>query len=404
MSDLIRTKYNPIMQVHKTALRCGKCGLCRFIDNTKIENIRFSYICPSGARFRFEEYWGSGKSEIARGLITQLGATTMELDYSDRLLHALYTCTLCGGCQKMCEPIGKEPLKTIVALREKAVIDEAAPLTEHKKLIESILKNGNPWNRNPREKGTWTQGLKLKDMNVVTAKVLYFTGCFPLNQRLAANAANALKILGKIGLDVGVLGATEKCCGAAILKIGDRENFERYAKEHINLLNSLDIELLIASCSSCFNILRDEYPEIGDLNFEVKHITEVISEAVDKGTLKLEKEVKLKAAYHDPCTLGRYSGIYDEPREILSAIPGLELVEMYRNRENAWCCGAGGGGEVAAQYPDYAKWVASERIEEARAVGANAVITACPFCEDTLGRAGGGVEVMDIVEVVSRAV
>ncbi|MEW5945855.1 MAG: heterodisulfide reductase-related iron-sulfur binding cluster [bacterium] len=403
MSNLIRAEYNPLMQVHRTALRCGKCGLCRFIDNTKINDVRFSYICPSGARFRFEEYWGSGKSELARGLMTQLGATKMELEFDERLLHALYTCTLCAGCQKMCEGIGKEPLRTITALREKAVLDGEAPLDRQKELIDSILEHGNPWGRKPAEKGRWAENVRAKDIRNVEAKTLFFAGCFTLNRRLAPNAEHAVRILLKLGLDVGVLGAGETCCGAAILNAGDRRNFEAHAARHAAALNALGIETLVTACASCHRILRDEYPDVADVNFEVVHFSEILAGKLEDGGLKLGGKLKMKVTYHDPCTLGRFSGLYDEPRRVIGAIPGVELVEMQRSRGNSWCCGAGSGGEVRAQYPEFAKWTAEERLREARATGAEAIVTSCPFCEDMLSVGAGDIRVLDLAALAGAA-
>lgn len=414
MSRLTHHEYNPLMQSYKTAMRCGKCGLCRYIDNNEIRNSRFSFICPSGAKFKFEEYWGSGKSEILRGLITQLGAVTTEINFNERLIHALYTCTTCAGCQTICETIGKEPLKTIFSLREKAVL-EGEILPVHKEILDNIITYGNPWGNPPELRTQWFKHIKsVKDISKEKAKILFFVGCAPYKQEMIASTVSAVEILTKTGADFGILGSREKCCGIALMRIGDKRNFEKIAMQNLSIFNELGIEKIITACACCFQVLRDEYEEIANfsLNFEVQHITEYLAELIDTEELKLKKIssdiVTSKnpcITYHDPCNLGRYTNVYKPPRTVLTGIPGIEFVEMYRNRQNAWCCGAGGSGETAAAYPEYAKWVAEERIEEAKSVGANTIVTACPFCEDMLASAADdGVQVMDIARLVEKLI
>ncbi|MFH1537495.1 MAG: (Fe-S)-binding protein [bacterium] len=414
MSRLTHHEYNPLMQSHKTALRCGKCGLCRYIDNNEIQNIRFSFICPSGVKFKFEEYWGSGKSEMLRGLITQLGATTTEIEINERFLHALYTCTTCAGCQIICESIGKEPLKTIMSLREKVVLEEET-LEPHEKMIENILQSGNPWGNPAEERSKWLKSVKAaKDLNKEKAEVMFFVGCAPYKKELKESTLAAAKILAKTGADFGTLGASEQCCGIALARIGDRANFVKLAKQNLEKIKSTGVQKIITACACCFQTLRDEYEEIhgDDLPFEVLHITEYIDELLEDGKLKLKKPPAglfkgktPRVTYHDPCNLGRYTRTYKPPRNILNAVKGIKFVEFHRNKQNAWCCGAGGGGETAVAFPDFTKWVASERIEEAKDIKAENIVTACPFCEDMLSRAAGKkMQVMDIATMVAKLI
>ncbi|MEW5946936.1 MAG: (Fe-S)-binding protein [bacterium] len=414
MSRLTRHEYNPLMQSYRTAMRCGKCGLCRYIDNNEIRNLRFSLICPSGAKFKYEEYWGSGKSEILRGLVTQLGAVTTEIEINERLVHALYTCTACAGCQVICESIGKEPLKTIISIREKIFL-EGEILEPHKKMLGNIRETGNPWGRAAEARAGWLKDVEgAKDLAKDKAEVLFYVGCAPYKPELRESAAAAARILGKTGADFGTLGAREKCCGIAMMRIGDARGFEKIAAENLEAFGKSGAEKIVTSCACCFQVLRDEYEEIagGDLDFEVLHVTEYLSGLLDDGKLKLKKppadlfgSKKPRVTYHDPCSLGRYTRVYEPPRNVLNAVDGMEFVEMYRNRANSWCCGAGGGGETAAAYPDYAAWVAGERIEEAKAVGAGAVVTACPFCEDALAAAAGKhTRVIDVARLVDALV
>ena len=158
MSELTRNRYDPLLQVQKDAYRCGKCMLCKWIDHQEITDTEFMALCPSGARFRYEAYYASGRQEIARGLLEGT------LEYSDRLLHVLFTCTECGGCQVICADAGdKNPLKTIVALRERAFRDELAPLPEHETLIKSMDNYDNPWQQPRARRGNWMKRMELTD-------------------------------------------------------------------------------------------------------------------------------------------------------------------------------------------------------------------------------------------------
>ncbi len=174
-------------------------------------------------------------------------------------------------------------------------------------------------------------------------------------------------------------------------------------KKNIDLLNSLGVETIITACAGCHSTFKHSYE--GRLNAEVVHMTEYMARLVEEGRLPFKKEVNKTVTYHDPCHIGRYSRIFDAPRTVLQAIPGLKLREMERIRQWAFCCGAGGGAKSA--YPDYAQWVAEKRLEEAMDTGADTVVSACPFCENNLGDAAVAadypLEVVDIMAIVGEA-
>lgn len=398
MSELTRNRYDPLLQVQKDAYRCGKCMLCKWIDHQEITDTEFMALCPSGARFRYEAYYASGRQEIARGLLEGT------LEYSDRLLHVLFTCTECGGCQVVCADAGdKNPLKTIVALRERAFADELAPLPEHETLIKSMDNYDNPWQQPRARRGNWMKRMELTDARTHAVDVLYFVGCTaaydPGLQEIARTTASILK---SAGVRFGVLGKDELCCGSTLLRIGDYQSYERVAVRNMELLNGVKAGRIVTSCSGCNSILREEYPELGGLKQQVTHTLELIDELIQSGDIRLRKAVRKKVTYHDPCHLGRYTGVYEAPRRILEAIPGIELVEMPRNRQNAFCCGAGAG--VMSGFPDFARTVASERTREAAGTGAAALVTACPFCEQNLSSVTESeMEVLDILTLVSRS-
>lgn len=398
MSELTRNQYDPLLQVQKDAYRCGKCMLCKWIDHQEMTDTDFMALCPSGARYRYEAYYASGRQEIARGLLEGT------LEYSDRLLHVLFTCTECGGCQVVCSDAGdKNPLKTIVAMRERAFRDELAPLPEHEVLIKSMENYENPWQQPRARRDAWMRRMGLTDARAEKVDVLYFVGCTaaydPGLQEIARATA---QILNGAGVSFGVLGRDEICCGSTLLRIGDYRAYERVAGRNLELLNGLNVGRIVTSCSGCNSVLREEYEELGGLKAEVTHSLELIDELVRSGDIKLKKPVRKKVTYHDPCHLGRYTNVYDAPRRILEAIPGVELVEMPRNRGNSFCCGAGAG--VMSGFPDFARTVAAERTREAASTGAAALVTACPFCEQNLGSVREPeMEVLDILTLVRQS-
>jgi heterodisulfide reductase subunit D len=244
--------------------------------------------------------------------------------------------------------------------------------------------------------------MNLKDARKEDVDTLFFVGCTAAyDTKLQENARATADILTMAGVNFGVLGKDELCCGSTLLRMGDVDRYKKMAVKNIESLNSLGVERVVTACSGCSSVLRHEYPELGGLNAKVKHATELVQELVKKGQLELKKPIKKTVTYHDPCHLGRYAGVYEEPRKILGAIPGIELVEMPRNRENAFCCGAGAGVKTA--YPEFAQWVARERMREAASTGAELLVTACPFCEQNLGSVKQGPEVVDILDLVRES-
>jgi Fe-S oxidoreductase len=275
--------------------------------------------------------------------------------------------------------------------------------------------------------------MKVKDISREKAEVLYFAGCtYSYNANLQPVARATLKILQQAGVDVGILGAQENCCASPVLKVGMEDFFQEHAANNIRMINRLGVATVVTSCAGCSGILKSQYPGVEKMNFEVQHSVEYIEQLIQKGAIRFTKEVPLKVTWHDPCHLGRGGepqdlwegtrlkwglsdpprernygthGVYDPPRTILKAIPGVELLEMERIREFSWCCGAGGG--VKSAYPDFALATAKERIEEAQETGAEVIVTSCPWCEsnlrDGINAAGSTLRLMSLVEILEKA-
>ena len=204
-------------------------------------------------------------------------------------------------------------------------------------------------------------------------------------------------------MDFGILGAKERCCGSTAFRVGAVDMFEKYKKANVKQLNGLGIKTLVTACAGCYSTFANEYT--GELDFEVLHIVEFIARLVAEEKLTFKNELNLKVTYHDPCHIGRYGGLYDEPREILKALPGVDFREMVRIREYSLCCGSGGGVKTA--YPEVAMETAKMRVREAKDTGAEMIVTCCPFCEMNLKDGANAdpepMQVVDLLQLVSEA-
>lgn len=398
----------------KDMLRCTRCSCCKFVPISSIaKSWRFAYGCPSITKYNFHSYSGGGK------LITALSLLEGRIEYSDTLLDIIYKCTACGLCNLSCQTgTTMEVLEILFELRAKCFEDGKAPLPAHKPILDSIKSYDNVWLQPRARRTAWAKGLEIKDLNKEKADVLYFLGCtYAYNPKLQKVARDTVTILKRAGVDFGTLGNKELCCASPAFTIGAHEVFKDYAERNIETFNKLGVSKVITSCAGCYGLFKSRYPRLGkEMNFEMLHITEFFDQLIKEGKIKPTKELPMQVTYHDPCHLGRLSepsipsegkeaivegtniqfvkdvpkvlgmnGVFDPPRNVIQSIPGIELIEMERIREYSWCCGAGGG--VKSGYPDFALWTASERIEEAKSTGAEALVTSCPWCESNLGDA-----------------
>jgi Fe-S oxidoreductase len=417
----------------KDMMRCPRCSECKWIPGGKIQSWRFAGVCPSIGRYNFHAYSAGGK------LMMGLAMLNDKIGYTDDFLDIIYRCNVCGACDVLCKYTkDMEPLAVIHELRAKAV-EDGELLPQHMIVIDGLRKEDNMMQRLKADRGKWAEGLDVKDVTKEKAEVYYHAGCrYSFDEELWPIARDAVNLLKKAGVDVGIAGKEETCCGTRAYEMGYEGELTKYAQNNMEMLKTAGIKTLVTSCADCyqgFKVLYDKLGLKGDL--EVLHITEYLDRLIKEGKLKLTKSVPMTVTYHDPCHLGRLgepytpwegvekkvlnkvyiydppkpwrrgtNGVYDAPRDVLRSIPGLELVEMERIKEYAWCCGAGGG--VREAYPDFAMWTTLERIEEAKATGAEAMVTACPWCErnfnDALKETGDGFKIYDIVELVKRAV
>jgi len=277
-------------------------------------------------------------------------------------------------------------------------------------MVDSLKRDDNVFGKPKAERGDWAKGMDIKNAAGDKVEVAYHAGCMlSFEPELWEVPRSAVGLLKAAGIDVGIMSAEESCCGGRAYEIGYLGEFTKYAEHFIDTFNSLGVRRVVTSCSDGYSTFRKLYPRVDKaMKFDVMHMVEYLDELIKEKKLKFTSKVPMKVTYHDPCHLGRHlgeDGIYDAPRNVLKSIPGIELAEMERNRENAWCCGAGAG--VSQANPELALWTANERLKEAKATGATALATSCSWCErnfkDAVKEYGEDIEIYDISELAYRA-
>jgi len=340
-----------------------------------------------------------------------LALASGKLKLTNRLVESLYQCTLCGACDVMCKTQNDmEPLKVLIELREICVL-AGFELPEHKAFIDSINKYGNPFGQPPEKRYIWMP----KDVyQVQSAEILYFAGCTTSYLRREIARAT-VKIMQNVGIKFKVLGSNEFCCGKPAYKQGYIQIAKKMIEHNIKAINNMGVKLVVTSCPGCytsFSIFADEYSKV-KRKFEVLHFSQFVDQLMDEGKITFEKNVELKATYHDPCELGRLSKAwrpgddilgdpknYETPRKILNRIPGLQLVEMERIKEYSYCCGSDAGWA----FPDFVLRTSIHRLEEAKSTGAEAIITWCPTCANNFLHASRGqIKIYDAAQIIQMA-
>jgi Fe-S oxidoreductase len=359
---------------------CYQCGTCET-------------VCP----------WNQVRQFFVRRIINQAKFGVVPFESED-----IWLCATCGRCPQRC-PRGVEIIDVMRALRRLMIPDGVVPasIPSLRSTMTSLASVGNPWGQEPEDRAKWAQDLGVKEFNEET-ELLYFPCCYPsYDPRLRKVAQATATILNKAGVDFGILGPKEQCCGESVRKAGNETLFKRLARENIKTFVEHGVKKILVSSPHCFHTFKNEYPEF-KANFEVVHITQYVSELINEGRLPITKEYGKKVTYHDPCYLGRHNGIYDEPRAVLQQIPGLELAEMADAREDSLCCGMG-GGRVWMETEKNERF-SNIRIEQALDVGAEVLATACPYCVTALEDSrlvtnhADDIEVKDITEILQEVI
>jgi heterodisulfide reductase subunit D len=325
---------------------------------------------------------------------TMLGLIQGKFEITPAVVQAAFECTLCGNCDRWCALKNTEHTR---AFREYLLKNGVEPMKEHSSILASIKSYGNPWFQPRSARNRWSKGLNVPKASPGKQEVLFFAGCTSavtkqLNRGLVASA----KQLQKAGVDFAIMGQDEPCCGSTLLRVGQTDAFRQLSSENVKKFKALGVKKIVTACPGCYTTLRKSMEDAG-AKIEVAHISTEIAHLIREGKLKVNRSSE-RMTYHDPCHLGRLGGIFEEPREIVSAV--AKLVEMPNNRYEARCCGAGAGLQSA--FPKLSKDLASKRVAEAKSTGATTIVTSCPFCETQL-RTVPGIRVVDLLELLMDA-
>ena len=392
---MLRTR---LEDYYEMLILCRKCNMCKHLWSSNTYSWKFGYQCPSGEEFLLEPYYATGRIEMAIAVLEErLDPTT------HGFRHSLFTCTMCGSCDASADlACMLRPLNIIEELRVRTV-EKGGPLPKHAELIESCKANHNPYWRPHGQRFAWLPE-EVKPLPQ-TADVIYFAGCTSSYIRQEIAVAT-VKLLKRVGVDFGVLGEGEHCCGNTFFRTGNVEFGRELMKYNLEHLKNIGAKTVIFSCPECYRAFKDVDKYDLERTFECMSVAEYIQPLLPK--LKFKKLEK-RLTYHDPCEMGRNltEPVYEPPRELLKAIPGIELVEMPRSRRLAFCCGAGGG--VLSAYPDFATNTARRRLEEVidpvDGAGVKTLASSCPLCKENFLRVAPefGVEVKDITEIILDA-
>lgn len=418
--------YRPMME------RCSNCASCKFIPFDKVQSLRFADNCPSIGYYNFMTYSARGRFQLSQSLLD--GRAEMDETVTD-LIHS---CTSCGYCDIGCK-VTRYNLDVLDHnIEQKAyAVENGKTLPGQQPIMDNLAKENSmiPGTKK-QNRMDWAEGLNMKDLLKEKGEVAFFAGCkYSYTPKLQDAARAAVKLLQNAGVDVGTLGAADNCCTGRAKQMGFFKEFEKGATNNIKAFQTAGVKTIVTPCSDCYHAFKRQYAKLG-LDVQVLHVVEYIDQLIQEGKLTFTKEVPMTVTYHDPCHLGRLGesyvpwegkekkifnqihtweprkpryngayGIYDAPRNILKAIPGVKLVEMERIREYSWCCGA--GANCQDSNPEFSAWTAGERVTEANATGAEALVTACPWCQDNFDNAvdenGNKINVVDIIDLVQQA-
>jgi Fe-S oxidoreductase/nitrate reductase gamma subunit len=376
---------------------CVRCGRCE-------------EVCPaaiSGMAYSPRTLIRALRDDMVATLNATYGKNEHEL-LGDVLAEELpWSCTTCGACLVRC-PAFVNPVDEIIDLRRYQVLTTGKMPKTVGESLRNMERQGNPWGMPPEERLAWAEGLEVRELTPGDeTDVLLFLGCaFAFDERNKKVARSFAGLLQKMGVDFGILGMDEMCCGETARRLGHEYLFQVLAQDNIAILSQIKFNRIVTQCPHCFNTLKEEYPQFGG-DFKVQHYTEYMAESSILTDLAAANDSTSSArlAYHDSCYLGRYNQIYQAPRQLLDQV-GTNRVEMLRREENSFCCG-GGGGQMWLE-TDAETRINHRRLEDAKEVQAEVVATACPYClimfDDAIRSKGLGddIQVVDIAEILEK--
>jgi Fe-S oxidoreductase len=372
-------------------LKCSKCGFCQA-------------VCPIFLLTLRPAFNTRGKMLILKAVMER------DLQFSQDLAETFYLCTTCQACSYLC-PSGVKGDEIIQAARRILYDQDLTPRTLLA-IQQNIYQSGNVF-ASPREERVEIYPSPLRNLAKSgsfkqKAETLLFMGCLPSYMDMKI-VPSFISLMDKAKVDYTCLGNNELCCGFPLYLMG-ADDFKNQAEHLAERIKQTGAKEIVTPCAGCYKTFKRLYPKVAvDLDIKIYHSVQYVNRLIEQGRLKVRQNFTKKVTYHDPCDLGRACGIYEEPRAIINSIPGVEFVEIEKNRENALCCGAGGG--MSAFNPDLAIEMSAMRIQQAIATGADIVTSACPSCKDNLRKGTRKlpkeirkkIKVMDVMELIANA-
>ncbi|MGQ9720515.1 MAG: (Fe-S)-binding protein [Candidatus Jordarchaeum sp.] len=345
------------LQDYRTELAmCNICAFCR---------IR----CPVYQQVKWESVTPRGKMQILRNVVKGWIKPTPEV------ARRIFSCTTCQICNDQCDA-EVNPFNILKVARKEFTAQGLGPLSAEKKMDRRIVEYKNPYKEPQEDRFNWLEVEVPK-----TADTLLYFGCVTA-YRYGETGRAIVELLKKAGYDFTIT-PDEGCCGMHPYWDGEMKLSVDIAKENIEIFKKTGAKKIVTACAGCYSTFKNAYPELVDnFDFELVHFSELLLELIKNGKLKLKKTNPMKVTYHDPCHLGRHSGVFDAPREVIKSIPGVELVEMEHSGRDSQCCGGGGG--YFTEFPEDAVEIAEKRVREAEETGADALVTTCPLCKTNL--------------------
>jgi len=395
----------------KDVFYCANCKWCyyRFPEDSVKHWDLMKVSCPSGKYYGWETHYAPGRLTVAKGVLKKF------IKPDKKVVDIIFQCPVCANCRVICGNEygwGKEVVFNDILedFRADLVDLGIGPAPEQKKFGESVRKSYNPYWEPHEDRMKWMPSSVKPSKK---AKIAYFVGCTS-SYRMKETAQATVKVLDAAGVDFMMLDPEEWCCGSPLFRTGQRELAKEMMKHNVDAVKASGAKSVIFSCAGCYRTFKVDYQDyLGPLPFKLMHTTDLVAQLLKKKKLKLKK-FPGTVTYHDPCHMGRHlyignppdPSVFEPPRQVLKAIPGLKFREMERTKEMAWCCGAGGGTKSA--YNDFAISTAIERIKEAEETGAKALISSCPFCRrnliEAIEKSGSKIKMYDIMELLANVI
>lgn len=369
---------------YEEVAKCNRCGFC--LPN-----------CPIYLVEHKESATPRGRNAITRAVIEG------RLDWSPETENSIFSCLGCGACTAACFP--KVETKELVFRDRECLVGEGLYPKIAERVARFLEESHNISDDDNEERGEWQElikGLPEHAFEKAHAEVVFFVGCvasfFPLAQKIPANMA---RIMERAKVDFTILGGEEWCCGFPLIGAGMPDKVEALIEHNLSKVKEIGAKEIVFTCPSCYHTWKQLY----EADLKVYHASQMLAQMITDGRLPL-KEIEAKVTYHDPCDLGRNSGVFEEPRQVLNAIPGIQLVELPHNRQLSMCCG--GGGNLEMVNPELSGKVAQMKIEEIQQTGADMVVSSCQQCLRTIysraRRENILLVVKDLTELVAEAI